>query len=280
MTFDAEKVSDVEKTRLNYIRREATNTPVINYSGFDESQSYSDEYVFLETGIINARNIKKENAFSLDKEAFKLVEFAPVEIDFLDPAVVKRDYYSSVEELVKKQTGASHVFAFDHTVRRGIKNSNRHPAYHVHNDYTFDTGIIRAASFLGDEVVERFAGKRMIQINVWRSIAGVVEQDPLALMDAASLDYKDLVKTEIHFRDMKTGESHNGEIFALKKNDAQRWYYYPQINAQEAILIKGFDTDDSRACFAMHTAFPLADQGPHNLPRQSIETRTYAFYES
>ena len=118
--------------------------------------------------------------------------------------MVKRDYYSSVEELVKKQTGASHVFAFDHTIRRGIKNSNRHPAYHVHNDYTFDTGIIRAASFLGDEVVERFAGKRMIQINVWRSIAGVVEQDPLALMDAASLDYKDLVKTEIHFRDMKT----------------------------------------------------------------------------
>ena len=35
-------------------------------------------------------------------------------------------------------------------------------------------------------------------------MAGVVEQDPLALMDAASLDYKDLVKTEIHFRDMKT----------------------------------------------------------------------------
>ena len=261
MTFDAEKVSDIEKTRLNYIRREATNTPVINYSGFDESQSYSDEYVFLETGIINARNIKKENAFSLDKEAFKLVEFAPVEIDFLDPAVVKRDYYSSVEELVKKQTGASHVFAFDHTVRRGIKNSNRHPAYHVHNDYTFDTGIIRAAYFLGDKIVEKLAGKRMIQVNVWRSIAGVVEQDPLALMDAASLDYKDLVKTEIHFRDMKTGESHNGEIFALKKNAAQRWYYYPQMNAQEAILIKGFDTDDSRACFAMHTAFPLAGQG-------------------
>jgi len=37
-------------------------------------------------------------------------------------------------------------------------------------------------------------------------------------------------------------------------------YYSPQINAHEAILIKGIDTDNSSALFAMHTAFPLSDR--------------------
>ena len=132
---------------------------------------------------------------------------------------------------------------------------------------------------LGEEVVGRFAGKRMIQINVWRSIAGVVERDPLALMDATTLDTNDLVRAKISFNDMKTSEQHQGEIFALKKNENQKWYYYPEMDAGEAILIKGFDTDESRSRFAMHTAFPLSTQGEHHQPRQSIETRTYAFFD-
>ena len=149
------------------------------------------------------------------------------------------------------------MFVFDHTVRRGIKDSNRHPAYHVHNDYTFETGASRAVSVLGEEVVERFAGKRMIQINVWRSIAGVVEKDPLALMDATTLDSKDLVRAKISFNDMKTSEQHQGEIFALKKNANQKWYYYPEMDAEEAILIKGFDTDRVTLSFCYAYGFPV-----------------------
>lgn len=268
-----------EKTTLHYIKHDSKNIPVIHYSGRNESQSYSDEYTLLESEVIDARSLKNKKNFSLDIEAFKLVRFKPAEVDFADSEMVKDYYYSSAEELVKKETGASHAFAFDHTVRRGIKNSNRHPAYHIHNDYTFETGKIRAEQALGEDLIKHFVGKRMIQVNVWRSITGVVEQDPLALMDATTLDKKDLIKTHIHFNDMHTGETHNGEIFALKKNENQRWYYFPEMHAEEAILIKGYDTDNTYACFAMHTAFPLAHQGPHNKPRESVETRIYAFYD-
>ena len=271
--------NSVKRTTLHFIRPDSTGTPVVNYSGFDETQAYSDDYRFLETDIISARTPPNEKTFSLDREAFRLVNFCPTEIDFLDPTAVKTAYYPSVEALVKEATGADQAFAFDHTVRRGIADSNRHPAYHVHNDYTFETGKTRAASFLGNAVVERFSGKRMIQINVWRSIAGVVEKDPLALLDATTLEVADLVKTEIRFNDMTTGDTHLGEIFALKKNAAQRWYYFPEMDSEEALLIKGFDTDRSVSCFAMHSAFPLAEQGPRNKPRQSIETRVYAFFD-
>lgn len=274
----------VEKTKLHYIKNDSTAVPVVNYSGHDESQGYSDDYIFHETDIINARTpdtraLNDKAAFSLNREAFKLVTFTPGNVDFLDTKSVSETYYGDVEALVKKETGASDVFVFDHTVRRGIKNSNRQPAYHIHNDYTFETGQSRALSVLGENVLKKFSGKRMIQINVWRSIDGIVEKDPLALMDATTLDQKDLVKTDIHFNDMNTGDTHKGEIFALKKNPNQKWYYYPEMNEQEAILIKGFDSDESQSRFAMHTAFALSNQNEKNKPRQSIETRTYAFFD-
>ncbi|MBD5771762.1 CmcJ/NvfI family oxidoreductase [Marinomonas colpomeniae] len=267
-----------EKTKLHYIRNESTTTPVINYSGHDELQEYSDGYRFQETDIINARSATG-TAFNLDKQGFELVSFTPNDVDFLDPKAVKSSYYTEVEALIKEQIGATHVFAFDHTVRRGLKDSNRHPAYHIHNDYTHETGSSRAVSVLGEEIINRFAGKRMVQINVWRSIAGVVNKDPLAFMDHQSLDEKDLVKAKIAFNDIKTGEKHHGEIFAVKQNPAQKWYFYPQMDSSEAVLIKGFDSDKSKAHFAMHTAFPLADQNENSVPRQSIETRTYAFFD-
>lgn len=270
---------DKETTKLHFIKPDSTGIPTINYSGHDELQAYSDHYTFQETEIINARSISKKRLFSLDKEAFKLTTFNPVAVDFLNVETVKQSYYPEVANLIKKETGATDVFVFDHTVRRGIEGSNRHPAYHVHNDYTFETGESRAISLLGADTLARFAGKRMIQVNVWRSIAGVVEKDPLALMDASTLDLQDLVKANIAFNDMKTNEQHKGEIFAVKQNKRQKWYFFAAMNAQEAILIKGHDSDTSRSRFAMHSAFPLSAQGEHNKPRQSIETRAYAFFD-
>jgi hypothetical protein len=270
---------DVEKTKLHFIKNESTGIPSINYSGHDELQEYSEDYSFETAEIINARTLPEGKTFGLDKEAFMLTTFNPTEVDFLNVDAVKDSYYSDVAAVVKKETGATDVFVFDHTVRRGIKDSNRHPAYHIHNDYTFETGESRALSVLGEDVLRRFAGKRMIQINVWRSIDGMVEKDPLALMDASTLDINDLVRTKISFNDMKTAEKHQGEIFALKQNPNQKWYFYPKMEAHEALLIKGIDTDNSSALFAMHTAFPLSDQSENSKPRQSIETRTYAFFD-
>jgi len=269
----------IETTQLHFIQRDTTVEPVITYSGHDELQGYNEAYAFQRADIVDARQVAHDTVFSLDTAGFELVSFTPSEVDFLNPQAVKAAYYDEVEALIKAQTGATEVFAFDHTVRRGIAGSNRHPAYHVHNDYTDKTGVSRASSMLGEEVVQRFAGKRMVQINVWRSIAGVVEMDPLAFMDKRTLDENDLVKASIFFNDMKTGEQHQGEIFALKQNPQQKWYFYAHMGPQEAVLIKGFDSDPTVASFAMHSAFPLAGQGQHSKPRESIETRTYAFFD-
>src|SRR4051794_1498452 len=55
--------------------------------------------------------------FSLDREAFKLVNHDTKVRDFYDENEVKRTYYAEVEALIKRETGASKVVIFDHTVR-------------------------------------------------------------------------------------------------------------------------------------------------------------------
>ena len=64
-----------EKTKLHFIKAESTAVPVINYSGFDEQQEYSDDYIFQETEVIDARLANPEQTFSLDKEGFELASF-------------------------------------------------------------------------------------------------------------------------------------------------------------------------------------------------------------
>ncbi len=267
------------KSKLHYINNASEKVPRVSYSGSNESQSYSDDYIFHEEVIYDGRLKESEKEARLDREGFRFISFSPSkEIDFSDSENVEKNYYPEVEKIIKAATGASEVFVFDHTVRRGLENSNRHPAYHIHNDYTFETGETRVIDVLGEDIMKKMSGKRMVQINLWRSISGQVERDPLALMDATTLNVDDLVKTEIEFNDNNTGDKHYGEIFALKKNQNQKWYYYPGMTSDEALLIKGFDTDKSSSLFSMHTAFALPEQDKKSKPRQSIEARTFIFF--
>lgn len=59
----------------------------------------------------------KEELFSLDKSGFKYLNHVSEEKGFLDEDLITSRYYKEVEELLKKETGASRVVVFDHAVR-------------------------------------------------------------------------------------------------------------------------------------------------------------------
>ena len=102
-----------------------------------------------------------------------------------------------------------------------------------------------------------------------------VLRSPLAFCDATTIEAKELIPTNIRFPD--TG--HVGEIYALRKNARQRWYYFSEMTHDEVVLIKGYDSlTDGTARFTPHSAFEYPDQDPEVPPRKSIETRTFAFY--
>ncbi len=72
-----------------------------------------------------------------------------------------------------------------------------------------------------------------------------------------------------------------GETYGVTYNPAHRWFYVPEMQPDEALLLKCFDSaTDGRARFAPHTAFEDPTAPADVLPRESIEIRTLVFHEA
>jgi hypothetical protein len=219
-----------------------------------------------------------EGQLSLDREGFLLARAATAFARFNDADAVKAAYYPEVEALVKRLTGAARVVVFDHNVRHAPsalekKNGAKEPVKRAHNDYTVKSGPQRVRDLLGGEA-EALLTRRFAVVNVWRPISGPVEESPLALCDAQSIAPEDLVPTDLVYRDRV------GETYALAHNPAHRWFYFPRMSTDEAVLIKCYDSaEDGRARFAAHSAFDDPTSAPNARPRESIEARTLVFFD-
>ena len=115
--------------------------------------------------------------------------------------------------------------------------------------------------------------RRFAIVNVWRPIRGPLRDAPLALCDATTLADGDLVQHDLIYPDR------TGEIYALTHNPAHRWFYAPEMRADEILLLKCFDSArDGRARFMPHTSFQDPTAPADMLPRESIELRTLVFF--
>ena len=274
--------------------------------------------------IHNARLLQGSARQTLAKNGYELLTRpnAIDGIDFFDHQQVVREYYPQCAEIVRAFTGAQ-VFAFDHNVRSATGKQTKQriaggqqvqgPAHIVHGDYTLtsapqrlrdltkpprtnDTlrGVVLEGSrslIRPDEAARVLAeGGRFAIINVWRNIAKeAVATHPLALCDAQTVHTEELVVFEIHYQDRV------GENYFAKYSPRHRWFYYPQITRDEALLIKQWDSagplassqgakDDASnpqapCTFSFHSAFEDPSTPPDAPDRWSIETRCFVLYD-
>jgi hypothetical protein len=235
----------------------------------------SGTYVSQQVSVFNGRNIGR--ATSLDREAFIIRQHQSRVTDFSDESVIRQVYYPEVAELVKTQTGASSVLVFDHTVRTtapgGLeRNELNEPVMVMHNDYTLQSAPRRVRELLSPEQAAQMLQHRVAEFNVWRPIRGPLQTKPLAVCDAASMKPSDFLRGERRYPDRV------GEFFAIAYNARKRWHYFPDMLPSEALLIKCYDSDKSRAQFGAHEAFDDPTTPTNALPRESIETRAFAFF--
>ena len=226
--------------------------------------------------IQNAREHLDE--ISLDKQGITFTPHETAVKNFYDAEEVKAVYYPEVVELIKKMTGAEKVHVFDHNVRcapmcaRG-ENGAREPVKFAHNDYTLKSGPQRVRDLLPDEEAEEWLQHRFAVINVWRPIRGPVQDAPLAVCDAASMTQDDFNETDLKYEDR------TGEVYSVSHNPNHRWFYFPQMERNEAMLLKCYDSaTDGRARFTAHSAFEDPTSPPDAPARESIETRTLVFF--
>ena len=233
-----------------------------------------------EPHVVPIRSMRPiQSEIGLDTQGFALVEQRSAVRDFWDDDEVRRVYYPEAERFIAEATGASRVFIFDHLQRRRVPGAAdrrgpgpRQPATRVHVDHTARSGPQRARDLLGDEAEALLRGRVQV-INMWRPIRGPLQDAPLAVCDARSVDFGDLVPSDLVYRDRV------GETYSVTYNPAHRWYYVPEMRADEALLLKCCDSkDDGRARFMPHTAFTDPTTPPDAFPRESIELRTLVFH--
>jgi len=221
------------------------------------------------------------NSFSLDREGFALVRHPTSVRDFYDDKEIRQVYYPAAEAFIKATLRADRVVIFDHTVRRRVEGAAdirgggpRQPATRVHVDQTDISGANRVREHLPVEADELLKGRVQV-INLWRPIRGPLRDTPLALCDAASVAPGDLVASDLIY------PNRNGETYSVKFNPDHRWFYFPEMTADEALLLKCYDSaTDGRARFAPHTAFVDPTTPEDTPPRESIELRTLVFHRS
>lgn len=215
---------------------------------------------------------------SLDREGFRLIRHRTAVKDFYDAAEVEAVYYPEVAAAVRAATGATRAIVFDHTIRidgnlEHQDTVHRAPVRLVHNDYTHDSGPRRVRQLVDEAEVGLWLSSRVIEVNLWRPIKGPVEQAPLAVADASTLEPEDIVPVDLVY------PQRTGEIYHIVHRRRHRWYFAPAMTPDEAILIKGYDSvTDGRARFTPHTAFDLPDTPPDAAPRESIEARVFACF--
>lgn len=215
--------------------------------------------------------------FSLDENGFVLVPHPTAVRDFFAAEELERVYYPEVASLVKGLSGAPRVVVFDHTLRSGDEAERearlvREPVLSAHNDYTEWSGPQRVREILPAEA-ERLLARRFAVIQVWRAINQPIVSNPLAIADARSVAPEDLLVAERRY------PHRVGQTYRVKYSSAHRWYYFPQMRREEALVFKVFDSaTDGRARFTPHTSFEDPATPPGAPPRQSIEARTLAFF--
>jgi hypothetical protein len=214
---------------------------------------------------------------SLEREGFILVRHETKVKDFYDGTEVRSIYYPEIEKLVKETSGAKRVLVFDHTLRSADSATREAkqisgPVRNAHNDYTEWSGPQRVRDLLPDEAEELLKG-RFAVVQVWRPIRSPVQREPLAIADARSIGTKELFPSSRVYPDRV------GEVYHCAFNPEHRWYYFPYMQRNEAVVFKTFDSSrDGRARWTAHTAFDDPNSPEDAPPRESIEMRTLAFF--
>jgi hypothetical protein len=240
------------------------------------------EYAPTTVAISNGRPHLAD--FGLDRSGFTLLKHRSDVKDFGDAAELEQVYVPEARDLVKQATNADEVVSLGWVIRR--VNMDLDGAQPPASDVHVDMHPGRADARLSAASPREEPYRRAIMTSLWRTFSPPPQDWPLALLDYRSVDdaegepnlllFVDKLPDPDHVPDIADPDQQPaGSIFAHRP--AHRWWFFPDLRADEALLFKLHDTDHSVPWRVPHTAFEAPYAATAN-PRASVEIRTIAFF--
>jgi len=193
---------------------------------------------------------------------------------------MQKKYYKEISDFVKEKTGCDEVVCFHHQVRNEDKKGKEGIDGYVSSFPHTDSSSVSAD---GDALAMLPSGKssdyqRYLYMNLWRNISdSPIENDNLAM-----LDERTTVKPDDYIVKDLFGEGYTVVQYGLNARhaDNHKWYYFPEMKRDEAILFKQADSDwtkKGRICF--HTSVNDLKIKKYRT-RESIETRMICYWKN
>ena len=278
VTGDPTALAEISAT-LNYLRPGSRrNRLYVALGGHMTTTEYAPTTVTITNGRPHVSD------FGLDRSGFTLLRHTSAVTDFGDPAQLDCTYTAEACDLVRQTLGADAIASVGWVIRRASQalDGAQPPASDVHVDMHPGRADDRmtAASPRGEPY------QRAIMTSLWRAFSPPPQDWPLALLDYRSVDDAEGEPNLLLFVDQlphpdsvpdieDPDSSPAGSIFAPRPY--HRWWFFPDLTADEALLFKLHDTDHSVAWRVPHTAFEAPYAAAAN-PRESVEFRSIAFF--
>jgi hypothetical protein len=268
-------------------------SPALAVSPFTEEQRQDlvDQDLPQTIAVSDARSM--EPAPTLATMGFELQSSPSAVTDWQRTPETVAMLCSEAEELVKKVLpGAAGVSAFDHTWRNSLRSNfdssiggKSHfssAVARVHTDFTPASSLEKVDQLIeqkkiGSEFADGARYRRAI-VNVWRVYGGGdrCTAAPLAVIDPST------VAASCCFPYALVHETRAGVNGSISFDPAHKWYYFPEMRKDEALLFYNFEegVQDLQASRCVYHAALDAAEAQNGPPpgRQSVEVRVLVLF--
>jgi hypothetical protein len=267
---------------LNYLRPGGPPNRRYVAPGAEMNTGTYDPYL---VDIADARLINP----TLESYGFQLVDHRSTVADFTSAGEVDALYYSEADALIRQVTGADLTLPFGWMLRSSgpAAGGCQPPAADVHVDLTPDRARSIGDAFLIREGYDPARFGHFLITSLWRCFSPPPQDWPLALCAGHSVaEGEGVPNLMIHVDQLPTGDA----AFAPLDNEAQypaasvfeynpqhRWFTYPDMARDEAVIITFYDSERGLNWRVPHTAFHDPSAAA-TAPRQSIELRSIAYW--
>ena len=229
-----------------------------------------------EVTIHNARMRDEAGDLDLDESGFVLIKHETEVVDFRNKEVVLNEYIPEMRELILQHSGAHDAFSFPFYQVRSKEPEHFFDAYslYMHCDFSPDTWRKFAQSIVKDSGSGKAYPSEAWDFaiyNLWRPVGGMVQQDPLVLIDASTVDRDDI----LNYRAVKYGR---GQAALPLFNAQQRYYYIPGMQTDEVLIFKQLDSRADKSLVCPHTSFVDPTAPVDAVARESIDIRIMCVY--
>ncbi|MEX5684739.1 CmcJ/NvfI family oxidoreductase [Pseudomonas silesiensis] len=273
----------------------------VNYAGTIEGRALFDAVDQANTNVaflpatVRMHDVRDAcDRFNLDNNGFAFVRHTSSVADL--PEIREQNltlqsaknalndiYQNEVGAFLLELTGAREILVqingmLVRTSKRAKRQSWAPPAAFVHMDFTENSAhkFLNWSLDAAGQTVKPYS--RFMILQTWRAISPGPQDSTLAICDGRTATTTDAV-----VMDSVIGPKElPGSFFESRlcvANPSHRWYFLSNMEADDLLVFKGFDSATPNSMNAMHTAFENTLLGENGIPRVSIEARFFAFFD-